>query len=100
MTTDDLIAYYEDLLILQYSSLPRATATVAAYVKQVIADQIAAQVRDGFSITTIPGLQPGDAEGVQLNAVASYRGVVRNIFGIDLTRTYFQISSNFAPLQQ
>ncbi len=91
MTTDELIAYYEDLLVMQYSSLPRASATIAAYVKQVIADQLVAQVRDGFGITTTVGVQPGDAQGVQLDAVASYRGAMRTVYGLALGHTYFEM---------
>lgn len=91
MTTNELIAYYQDLLIMQYSSLPRASATIAAYVKRVIADQLVAQVRDGFGFSTGVGVQPGTAQGVQLDAVASYRGAMRTTFGIDLSRTYFQM---------
>lgn len=91
MTTDELIAYYEGLLIMQYSSQPRASATIAAYVKQVIGDQIVAQVRDGFGFSTVIGVQPGDAQGVQLDAVASYRGARRTIFGLAVDHTYFQM---------
>ena len=89
MTTDDLIAYYQELLIIQYSSLPNASATIAAYVREVIADQIVAAVRDGFNFSTVVGLQSDTAAGVQLDDVASYRGAMRLIFGIDLSRTYF-----------
>jgi hypothetical protein len=88
MTTNELIEYYVDLLIIQYATLPRAQQTIRAYVSQVIADQIYAQTRDAFSISTTPGFQPGTAVGKQLEAVASYRGVQRNVFGLDLSRTY------------
>ncbi len=91
MTTSELIAYYQDLLIIQYSSLPNASGVIAAFVKEAIADQIVAQVRDVFKITTAVGLESGDAVGKQMDAVASYRGVSRTLFGIDLSRQYFQM---------
>lgn len=91
MTTDELIAYYQGLLIMQYESLPNAQATIANFVKQAIADQVIAAVRDGFDFSTVIGLQPDTAKGVQLDAVASYRGAQRTTFGIDLSRTYFEM---------
>lgn len=91
MTTDELIEYYVDLLIIQYSVSPRARATIAAYVSQVIADQIINTVSEGFNFSTVIGLQADTARGVQLEAVASYKGAYRLVFGADLTRIYFQM---------
>ncbi len=90
MTTDDLIAYYVDLLIMQYANQPHARATVEAYVRQAVADQIVAQVRDGFNFAVTPiGLQTDSAAGVQLDVVAAYRGAQRLVFGLNLNRLYF-----------
>ncbi len=91
MTTDELVAYYKDLLIAQYASLPNAAQTVAAFVRQAIADQIIEAVQDGFNFPTKVGLQPDTAVGTQLDAAASYRGVLRAVFGLDLNRKYFQM---------
>jgi len=98
MTTDDLIAYYQSLLIVQYATQPAAQATIAAYVSQVIADQIAQQVSDAFNFAVDPiGLQSDSAIGVQLTTVAEYRGANRLIYGINLGRTYFSMPTYGAP---
>lgn len=91
MTTDELIAYYQELLIIQYQSLPNASATIAAFVRQQIADQIISTVRDGFNFPYEVGLLPDTAQGVQLDAVATYRGASRQVFGLDLSHVYFQM---------
>ncbi len=88
MTTQDLIDYYVNLLIIQYATHPKARATVAAFVETVIQDQIASQVGEGFGFSVTPGLQPTSAQGVQLDAVASYRGAQRKIYGLDISRPY------------
>lgn len=91
MTTDELIEYYEGLLIIQYALQPKANATIAAYVRQVIADQIANQVANGFNFSAVPGTASNSAIGAQLDAVASYRGVNRVVVGLNVTRSYFQM---------
>jgi hypothetical protein len=89
MITDDLVQYYSDLLISQYEDQANAVATVKAFVAEIVADQIVAKVRDGFNFTTVPGGLSDTAEGVQLEDVASYRGVTRQIYGLNITRKYF-----------
>lgn len=91
MTTPDLIAYYVDLLIMQYEALPNARGTVTLLVSGPIADQIVSTVQDGFDFSTTIGLQADTAAGVQLDAVASYRGAIRTVFGLNLTQTYMQM---------
>ncbi len=92
MTTQDLIDYYVALLIIQYATQPNAKATIAAFCAQVIADQIVAQVGNGFNFAVSPiGPQVGiSAVGVQLEAVASYRGAQRVYFGL-APNAYFQL---------
>ena len=70
MATSDIINYYTNLLIMQYSGQTKAPATVAATVTPVIADQIYTQVRDAFNINT--------AVGVQLDILGKYIGANRN----------------------
>ncbi len=94
MTTEELIEYYTDLLIVQYETLPNARSTIAAYVQQALADQIIDQVQNGFNFAIDPvGILPDSATGVQLTAVASYRGAQRTIYGLDLSRTYWRMPS-------
>lgn len=73
MTTSDLIDYYVGLLILQYASLNNALGTVRSYITALVQDQIIVKVRDAFDVTT--------AIGVQLNMLAQFRGLTRNVFG-------------------
>lgn len=68
-STADLIAYYANLLILQYRGKPKAYATISAVVAPVIMDQLPTQVQDAFSIT--------EAVGVQLDVIGQYVGVSR-----------------------
>ena len=81
MLTIDIINYYVNLLVIQYNNLPNAQLTIQALATEVVADQIIAQVRDGFSIDT--------AVGNQLNIIGEYVGAPRNIFGYDPTIPYF-----------
>ena len=83
MTTLELIQYYVNLLIIQYATQPNALATIAAFVGELLQNQIVAQVQDAFNFTVIPVGQPADgAVGVQLDAIASYRGLQRVIYGL------------------
>lgn len=82
MTTQDLIEYYVDLLIMQYATQPNAQATIAAFVAQEINDQIYTTVASSFNFALSPiGIQPDSAIGVQLNAIATYRGAQRIYYG-------------------
>ena len=69
MSTAELIAYYTNLLIMQYHGLPKAQATIAALTAPVIMDQLPQQVNDAFNINT--------AVGVQLDIIGKYEGVTR-----------------------
>lgn len=89
MTTDELIAYYQNLLIIQYATQSRALATISAFVTEAISDQIIQSVEDGFDLTT--------AIGVQLDAIATYRGASRALYNIDLGKEYFQMPSYDDP---
>lgn len=71
-STASLIAYYSDLLILQYRGKTKAPATIAALVKGVIMDQLPVQVQDAFGIDT--------AVGVQLDVLGKYAGVSRSTY--------------------
>jgi hypothetical protein len=74
MTTQQLILYYQSLLIVQYASLPNATGTVAALMNRLIQNQIISAVNQGFDVDT--------ALGAQLDIMGSYRGVNREAFGV------------------
>lgn len=91
MTTQQLIDYYVALLIIQFATQPNAKATIAAFCAQVIQDQIYGQVGAGFNFAVDPvGPQADSAIGVQLEAVASYRGAQRIYYGL-APNQYFQL---------
>lgn len=81
MTDQELVAYYQNLLVIQYKRLPNAYATIGALAEQIVASQIFLQVLDGFDLAT--------AVGAQLDIIASYVGAPRTIFGYNPTVPYF-----------
>jgi len=81
MTNQELIDHYVNLLIFQYASKTKAKAMVEAFVREAVADQIFGQVGDGFDLET--------AVGAQLDLIRLYKNVPRNLYGIDITRSYF-----------
>lgn len=91
MTTAEVIAYYQNLLIVQYEHAPNARATIAAFVGQSLANQIVAQVRDGFNINQKGGLALDTAKGKQLEVLAAYRGIAREVYGLNVARVYWQM---------
>ncbi len=69
MTTQELIDYYADLLILQYRGKPNAYATIQTLVGPMIMDRLPLLVQAAFAIDT--------AVGVQLDVLGKYAGVQR-----------------------
>lgn len=69
MTTNEIISYYCNLLILQYWGKPKAYATIQALVTPVIMNQLPIAVQNAFEV--------GTAEGVQLDTIGKYAGVSR-----------------------
>ena len=51
-TTDDLKAYYSNLLVMQYNQKPKAIATIQALCGMSIASDIAGQMKAGFNLDT------------------------------------------------
>jgi hypothetical protein len=84
MTTDELVAYYQNLLIKQYQQ-PKARAHIAALVTEVIASQLPLQAIDAFDLTT--------AYGKQLDVLGKYLGVYRQVNGFTFGRTYFDLET-------
>lgn len=73
MTPSDLIAYYVELLTMEYFGLPNAVGMLAAFLTQDVADLIVMQVRAGFAL--------GTATGRQLDAIGEIIGVRRQVPG-------------------
>lgn len=83
MTPDELDAYYQNLLILQYKTLPKAAATVGALCAQVIAGLIYTQVQGAFDVET--------AAGAQLDTLGRYVGAYRAIVGFAPSVDYYEL---------
>lgn len=90
MTTPELIDYYRDLLIAQYVAKGNARGLVGAVASEVVADQVVAGVRDGFNLPSTPGALSDSAVGKQAEILAAYRGLRRQVFGINIERTYLR----------
>lgn len=75
MTTEEIILYYSNLLILQYRTQPKAIATMEALVTPIIMDQLPLAVQNAFEI--------GTAVGTQLDVLGKYTGVTRYGVGFD-----------------
>ena len=81
MTNNELIEYYAKLLILQYKGMPKAEATIRAFLKIICILELIDSIEEGYNID--------DAVGVQLDVLGKYIGVSRIIIGISFERTYF-----------
>src|ERR1700677_5062500 len=75
MTTQELINYYANLLILEYIGKPNSYATIQALVTPVIMSQLPIAVQSACNMD-------GSAVGVQLDVLGKYAGVTRNGYGL------------------
>lgn len=73
MTTQEIIDYYANLLIMQYLGKPRASETVKTFVGPYIMDQLPVASQNAFDLET--------AIGAQLDVIAKYVGATR--YGYD-----------------
>lgn len=69
MTLDELIEYYQGLLILQYNCKEKALRTIETIVKASSYELIPAKLYEEFDLDS--------AIGVQLDAIGKYAGVLR-----------------------
>lgn len=77
----ELIAYYANLLIIQYRNKPNALGTILAIIKALMIYDLIRSVENGYDID--------DSIGVQLDVLAKYTGAERIATGVDFTRTFF-----------
>lgn len=83
MTLTELIAYYANLLILQYSEKPRAKATIEALANLAVMpqgpsdDTLPVAVQNSFNL-----LGANIATGVQLDILGKYIGVTRSGYNV------------------
>ena len=74
---DDLVEYYSNLLIIQYHDQPNAVAMVELCVREALANGVAFDVENGYSVDT--------AIGKQLDVIGKYVGVDRFYQGQNLS---------------
>jgi len=84
MTTQELINYYADLLIIQYIGKSKAYATIQALVEPLLMTQASLSdpilplaVQQAFNINAPAAI------GVQLDILGKYLGVVRSGYGVN-----------------
>ena len=71
LSLPDQVAYYVNLTLAQYKSLPRATQTLAILLKQALGDMLASDLFTAFDLDT--------AVGAQLDVLGKYIGLSRLI---------------------
>lgn len=73
-TTQELINYYANLLIIQYIGKAKAYAHIQTLVTPVVMDQLPLSVQNAFNLT--------GSVGVQLDVLGKYIGVKRSGYGL------------------
>lgn len=78
---EELIAYYVNLLIIQYANKPKARALIDSFIRVLMIYDLVIKIRDGYNLET--------AIGHQLDILGKYIGIDRVITGTAFTREYF-----------
>ena len=84
MTLDDIKKIYADLLIAQYRNRTRARATIGLLAGEATCDGLLLLEQNCFDLDT--------ALGAQLDIIGRIVGVPRNIYGLDLSHTYWEMT--------
>lgn len=85
MTIAADLAYYSDLLIVQYRTKTKAVKTVQLIVNQNLIDDFVLTEAGCFDLDT--------AVGAQLDILGRIVGVPRNVLGLDLSHTFFNFTT-------
>jgi len=85
MTNQDILNYYSNQLIIQYNSLPKATATIQTLANCNACDGFFLSLQNSFNLNT--------AVGNQLTIIGRIVGVPRQIYGLNLIDTFFTFSN-------
>ncbi len=80
---EEILAYYSNLLIIQYHGKPKAKSDIELFVNQLFANNLIFQLERAFDIET--------AVGEQLSILAKYVGAERVVRGYLIERLYFQL---------
>lgn len=84
LTIQQALNYYSEELIIQYNSLPLANQTIEALVNCSVCDGLIFEMQNAFNLTT--------AVGNQLTIIGAIVGAPRNVYGINLTDTFFNFT--------
>lgn len=71
MTNLELVEYYKNLIIIQYSAKQKAVAHIEALIDIIMFYELMREVENAYDIDT--------AEGVQLDILGKYLGIDRNV---------------------
>jgi len=80
-TVNEIVDFYTNLLIIQYNQKPKARATIAAMVREMIANGVLFDIQDGFNLET--------ATGTQLDILGKYIGIDRFYLDNEFNGAYF-----------
>ena len=81
----DLQAYYSGLLITQYRQKTKAIDTIKALVNCALCDDLPLALQRCFDLET--------AAGAQLDIIGRIVGVNREVYGLDLAHTFFELTT-------
>ena len=87
MTNTDLLKKYSDLLIVQYRNQPKATGHIQAFCNIATCDGLPLQLQRCFD------LDNPLCVGKQLEIIGRIVGVKRDVPGLDLSHTYFELTT-------
>jgi len=97
---NEIVAYYVNLLIIQYHNQPKAQAEIALLITLLLISDITQDVESGYSVEEITAWTPtgqqtiGTAVGAQLDVIGKYAGVDRYYRELDLTDYFGFIGYN------
>lgn len=85
LTVQQALNYYASQLIIQYNGLPNAAQTIECLANCSVCDGLIFQLQNAFNL--------GTAIGNQLTIIGKIVGVPRQIYGLNLTSTFFNFSN-------
>ena len=86
----EIIAYYKNLLIIQYHAKARATADIELFITRLLADGLFLKLERAFDINS--------AVGPALTNIGKYVGVPRDIWGYELDENYLSLIDGNDPV--
>ena len=91
-SVQSLIDYYVNLLIIQYHNQPKAQATIALFIQELLVNNLAFAVQNGYQL--VPSSDNPGAVGKQLDVLGKYEGIDRFYRQLDLEDYFSLIAYN------